>query len=174
MNKVILKNVQLSYPALFEPDAFGDAEPRYKATLIFTDRTNVSDLEEAVEAAIQDKWGSDRPHPSRLKTPIKDGNTKIDSKTNQPRAEFADKQFMTAKSKHRPIVVGPNPSIQIEDPMQVYPGAEANVVVQIATYDNSFGTGLTCYLGSVQLTGKGETFLSGGDATPESEFADLS
>ena len=97
MSRVVVTGGRLSYPALREPEAFGDGKPKYKVTYIFEPGSQ-EELGAAIEDAVQSKWGSDRPHASRLRMPVKDGNEKIDPKTNKVRPEFKDKYYFTATS----------------------------------------------------------------------------
>lgn len=171
MSRVVIKNVRLSYPALREPEAFGEQKPKYKTTALFAPGSQ-KELGEAIEAAIHAKWGEDRPHASRLRMPVKDGNDKIDPKTNKVRPEFKDQYYLTASSYNKPVVVGPNVEL-LEDDSMIFPGQVANVSVTIGTYDNEFGCGVSLYLGNVQIVGGGESFV-GGATSPEDEFSPAS
>ena len=56
--KVVIEDVRLSFPDLFEPKSFGEGKPAYSAKFIVEPKSsNVKKLEDAIAAVAKEKWG---------------------------------------------------------------------------------------------------------------------
>jgi hypothetical protein len=81
-----LKNVRISYPALFKPRKYKadkDKEPKYSVECILHPKKNADDidaLEEAIEDLITEAFGGKKP--KNMRVIIKDGNDKTDDDDN--------------------------------------------------------------------------------------------
>lgn len=54
-----LRNVRVAFPAIFQPQAFGDNKPAYGAKLIVDPSSpNVAAIREAIASAAKEKWGA--------------------------------------------------------------------------------------------------------------------
>ena len=57
--KVITPEALLSYPALFEPKATPSGELKYGCALVFQKGADLSALENAALAALEERWGAE-------------------------------------------------------------------------------------------------------------------
>lgn len=172
--KVLLTNVRLSYPALFEPRGFEGQEPKYSASLIIpkNDTESLKVIKEAIENAKQrgleeGKWKGNKL-PANLKTPVRDGD-----KEREDDEVYEGAYFINANSKHAPAVVGKEKdratgkAITLGDD-DVYAGCYVNVTINFYPYSAAGNNGIAAGLGNVQKEAEGERL--GGRSSAESDF----
>ncbi len=172
--KVLLTNVRLSYPALFEPRGFEGQEPKYSASIIIPkdDKENLKVIKQAIENA--KKVGLERGTwkgnklPTNLKSPVRDGDT------DRPDDDvYEGAYFINANSKFAPAVVGKEKdratgkaiTLGEED---VYAGCYVNVTINFYGYSAAGNNGIAAGLGNVQKEADGENL--GGRSSAESDF----
>ena len=164
--RIMLKNVRLSFPALFEPQVDDKGVPKYQATFLIPkdDKANLGRLEQAVKEAAQ--AGKDKKFEGKIPTkfrndPIRDGE-------ERDRAEFQDCMFIAARNKVQPQVVDSqvNPII---DQSEVYAGCYVNATVTAFAYNFEGVKGISWSLGNVQKVKDGEPF-GASNIRAESEF----
>lgn len=172
--KVLLTNVRLSYPALFEPKGFEGQEAKYSASLIIPkdDKESLKVIKEAIENAKKNGlergiWKGNKI-PPKFKTPVRDGD---DERPDDDVYEGA--YFINANSKHAPAVVGKEKDRSTgkaitlgED--DVYAGCYVNVTVNFYGYSAAGNNGIAAGLGNVQKEADGEHL--GGRSSAESDF----
>jgi len=172
--KVMLANVRLSYPALFEPRGFEGQEPKYSASLIIpkSDTESLKVIKQAIENAKEE--GKERgiwkggKIPANLRLPVRDGDEE------RPDDEaYADSYFINANSKYAPVVVGKlkdkatGKAITLGED-DVYPGCYVNVTINFYGYSAAGNNGIAAGLGNVQKEADGENL--GGRSSAESDF----
>lgn len=172
--KVLLTNVRLSYPALFEPRGFEGQEPKYSASLIIpkNDRKSLEIIKEAIEnakkVALERGVFKGNKIPANLKTPVRDGDTE------RPDDEvYEGAYFINANSKHAPAVVGKEKDISSGKAISlgeddVYAGCYINVTINFYGYSQAGNNGIAAGLGNVQKEGEGERL--GGRSSAENDF----
>lgn len=174
--RVVLKNVRLSYPHLFEPRAAVEgADPKYSTAILVPKDNEMAQtaINEAVKAAIVDgiasKWGGKKP--SGLKLPLRDGDELDEFGTfERSGSEYRDCKYFSASSKTKPGVVAGrdrDPAL----PEDVWPGEYAVVSITFFAYSAAGNRGVSAALNNVWVLGKGER-LDGGMAA-EDEFASV-
>lgn len=168
--RVMLRNVRLAFPSLFEPSAYGEGDPSYQATLIME-----PDAAKAVEAAMaavaKEKWGAKgdaqlKALRSSGKVCLRDGDEKPDYDG------FAGMMFVAARSKTRPTVVDNmrNPLTQSDG--RIYAGCYVNASIEIWAQDNAYGKRVNATLRGVQFVRDGEAF-GGGRPAAADEFDEI-
>lgn len=177
MSRIVLKNVRLSFPDLFQPRAFkgadGDASaPKYKATFLLPkDHPQIQEVEAAIKSVAADKWGAKagailagiRGNPNRCCW--QDGDTKeYDG--------YAGHMALSANNKARPKIIDRDRSDLTERDGRPYAGCYVNAIVSFFTYDNP-GKGISASLAGVQFLRDGDAF-SGGRPASADDFDDLS
>ena len=166
MSRVTTPEFTASFPQLFEASGFEGQDPKFSVTMLFDKAEDLSALKAACDAAVEKKWGSDRP--ANIQMPMKDGDGKLD-KDGKQRPEYAGRKFAIAKAKmsDQPKVVDTelNP---ILDKTQVYGGCKMRAAVSAYAWEFAGKKGVSLYLGNVQLTGPGEAF--GTTSSVESDF----
>lgn len=172
--KVLLTNVRLSYPALFEPKGFEGQEPKYSASLIIPkdDKESLQAVKTAIENAkgkgVENGVWKGNKVPSNLKTPVRDGDTE-----REDDEVYENAYFINANSKYAPAVVGKEKdratgkaiSLGEDD---VYAGCYVNVTVNFYGYSAAGNNGIAAGLGNVQKEADGEHL--GGRSSAESDF----
>lgn len=172
--KVLLTNVRLSYPNLFEPKGFEGQEPKYSASLIIPkdDKESLKVIKQAIENAktkgLDDGVWKGNKLPANLKTPVRDGDEER-SKDDV----YANAYFINANSKYAPAVVGKTKdratgkAIELGED-DVYAGCYVNVTVNFYGYSAAGNNGIAAGLGNVQKEADGEYL--GGRSSAESDF----
>lgn len=180
--KIMLKGITMSFPALAEPEAFGDGEPAYQAKFAIAPGSEHQKLlDAAIEAEAAEAWKDKAA--SVLKMLEEDGKVAFvkkvyrSKKTGEPYQGFENAHYLSARnSKTRPSVFnqyGEELTSKDEIERLAYSGAKVNASVEIWAMDNKWGRRVNCSLRGIMLTGEGENF--GGGARPASadEFAGL-
>lgn len=172
IGRIQLKNVRLSFPALWTPEAYqpGD-EPKFKATfLVPKDDPQVALIEAKILAVLKEKY------PQKAESIIKttrnnpnkfcwqDGDTKTYD-------GYEGMMALSAKATTRPTVVGPDKAPLAASDGKPYAGCYVNASVDLFTYDNK-GVGVSASLRGVQFLRDGDAFTGGGAADPD-EFEEV-
>lgn len=155
---------RFSYPSVFTraKSLEEGKEGKYEVTLLIPKKTDISELESAINAvgkeAFGEKWkGIDRQtHPT-----IRDGDEKDDP-------IYHGHWVLRAKSNKRPGVIGPDRQ-PIEDKDEIYGGAWGRISVTPGSYKQLGNWGVTLYLGNVQKVRDDEPF-GGSGVKAEDEF----
>lgn len=167
--KIMLKNVRLSYEHLFHADRVaGDdsSTPKYSASWIIPkDSTQVKAVKEALAKALDAKFPGKRkpgaPWPSSMHCPLKDGDEMADE-----HPEYEGAYVLRTSSKSRPVVLGRRKEAITEEDGVIYSGCICNVSLAAAGFDAQVKRGVTCYLNGVQFVRDGER-LAGHDAAAD-------
>ena len=178
----MLKNIVMAFPALAEPQSFGESEPAYGAKFpIALNGEHQKAIEAAMLAEAKEQW-KDKAD-SVLEMLIDDGKVAFvkkvyrSKKTGEPYAGFEGTHYLSARNaKNQPSVYnqyGEELSSKSDIERQAFSGAIVNASIEIWAQDNKWGRRLNCSLRGVMLTGEGQNF--GGGSTPASadEFAGL-
>lgn len=180
--RIMLKNVVLAFPALAEPQSFGEGEPAFGAK--FPIKPN-SEQQKAIEAAIlaeaTEVW-KDKAD-SVLKMLEEDGKVAFtkkvyrSKKTGEAYQGFDGAHYLsTRNAKTQPTVFnqyGEELSGKGEIEAKAFSGAVVNASVEIWAQDNKWGRRINCSLRGVMLTGEGENFGGGSPPASADEFAGL-
>lgn len=178
--RIMLKNVVLAFPALAEPQSFGEGEPAYGAK--FPIKPN-SEQQKAIEAAVlaeaTEAW-KDKAD-SVLKMLEEDGKVAFtkkiyrSKKTGEAYQGFDGAHYLSARNaKTQPTVFnqyGEELSGKGEIEAKAFSGAVVNASVEIWAQDNKWGRRINCSLRGVMLTGEGENFGGGSAPASADEFA---
>lgn len=164
---MILKNVRVAYPHLFEPYAYQNGpNKKYEITLMIpkSDTKTMEDIKKGLAAAKAKKWPASAVKD--IQSPVKDGD-------EMSTDAFKDHWIIRAKATPRdggagrPGVVLPN--LQPAGPDDIVSGDFCNVDINPYAYDQSGNKGLSFGLNNVQLAMKGDR-IGSGKARPESVF----
>ena len=168
---VILTNVLLCFPYLWEPNTYNPADPKFGAVFNMgqvPDPATMQALKNALAIAAKEKFGdkmNNQAFVADLKKPFKDGGSFL---KNKQLAGFQIGDFcVTATSKQQPNVV--DQRVQpIIDKKLVYAGCIVNAQVIAFAYDNK-SKGVGFGLQNVQLVRQG-TPLGGVAQRPDEVF----
>ena len=165
---VVTPEFKMSYPNLFTPrmnDLNGKEE--YSVVALFPKGADLSALKKAAEAAVIEKWGTDKTKwPKPLKTPFRD-QAEREKDGALPPGHEAGAIFMNLKSKQKPQVVDQNVQ-PILDTAEVYAGCIAKASVNAYAYDQKGNRGVAFGLGNIQKVRDGDPL--GGRTRAQDDF----
>lgn len=171
--KVMLKNVRVAFPHLFTPQVGPDGgEAKYNSTFIIEDEENVNRLNEAIDAAAEDKWGKKSAEileslRSKGRICLRDGSDKAEY------SGFDGNHYTNASNKVAPAVFDKDKSKLSERDGKPYAGCYVDASVYVWAQDNQYGKRINASLRGVKFARDGEPFAGGGAATEDDfEFED--
>lgn len=169
IGRIMLKDVRLSFPALFKPEAYqpGDAE-KYKATLLVPkDSKQAKEIDAKILAVLKDKFGTKAD--SVLKT-IRGNANKFawQDGDNKEYDGYAGMMALSAKSDARPTVLDQDKSPLTAADGKPYAGCYVNASIDLFAYTTG-GNGLSASLRGVQFVRDGDSF-SGARPADSDEF----
>ena len=178
--RIMLKNIPMAFPALAEPQSFGEGEPAYGAKFpIKPDSQHQKLIEEAMLAEATEAWKD--KGKSVLDMLTEDGKVAFvrkvyrSKKTGEPYQGFEGQHYLSARNaKNQPTVFdeyGEPVEGKANIERQAFSGAVVNASVEIWAQDNKWGRRINCSLRGVMLTGEGENFGGGSAPASSDEFA---
>lgn len=171
--KIKLNNVRLAFPALFEAKSVnaGDKPAYSGAFIIPKNHPRIADLEKAIAATADEKWGA--KGPAMLKTLKAGDKTALhDGDSKSQYAGFEGNYFVSARNPVRPTCVDADKTPLVEADGRLYGGAFVNVVLELWGQDNAYGKRINATLLGVQFYRDGEAFSGGGSASQD-DFDDV-
>jgi hypothetical protein len=164
--KLITPTFRVSFPAVFTPrkanEQDANAVAKYSVQMIFDKTTDLTELKNAVRAAVVEKWGADKAKwPKKLTMPFRDGSEK-DYDGYGP-----DVIFISASSKMKPGLVDENIQPIIE-PSEFYGGCYARATVNAFAWEFMGKAGVSFGLRNIQKVKDGDPF--GGGSKAENDF----
>lgn len=153
---ILIKNVVISYPHLFEPYGQGDGAKKYSAKFLLAKSTHKADivaLNEFLAKTAMAKWKTKLPATNLA---LKNGEL---SGKEQEEAFF----ILSASESRRPSVIDADKSpIYPEDADEkMYPGTIVNVLIRFWEQDNQYGRKINANLLAVQRVKDGERLAAG-------------
>ena len=152
MSKIILKNVRLSFPALFTKEMFEGKEGKFAATLLIDKKDTAikKELDTAISALVVE---------SKLKIPkdnycLKDGD-EIDFDG------YKDCWSLKASNAKRPTVIDRDKTPLTADDNKIYAGCYVNAIIDFWIQNNSYGKRVNANLYGIQFLKDGEPFGQG-------------
>lgn len=170
MAKVILRDVRLSFPDLFEAVQYNGQGPyQYRASLLVDPKSKAKqELDAAIKEVAVAKWGAKadailKQANATQKICFIDGDTKAYN-------GYAGNWALTAtraQDAGKPVVVdrGKRP-VEASDGL-FYGGCYVNATVEIWAQDNSFGKTVRATLVNIQFVRDGESFGGAAPATDD-------
>ena len=179
MAKVLLKNVRLSFPDLFQagtPPAGSTGTPKFGGQFIFAPSSEAykTAAQEVLKVATE-KFGKNAPAiladlPSDKKC-MRKGDSNRD-KAGEIRNGYEGNFYITARNKIRPLVIDRNKSPLTEADGKPYGGCYVNVTVDIYAHDKpGLGKRIDATLLAVQFVSDGDSF--GGSKGTTDDFESL-
>jgi len=162
MAKIILKNVRLSFPSLWETETYNGTDTgKYAASfLVEKDSAQGKALAKAVKDVAEEKFG--KPVPKGVKYALKDGDeVEYDG--------YAGNWAIKANTKKRPVTIDLKKTPVTENDNVLYAGCYVNASIEVYAMDNQYGKRVGCQLNGVQFAKDGESFGAGGSAMDDFE-----
>lgn len=158
--KLHLKNVRLSFPALFQAkSAQAGGEPKFSAAfLIDKSDEQLNVISAAIKDCIKEKFG-DQP-PKGIKSCLRDGDEKeFDG--------YEGHMYVSASSARRPLVIDRDRTPLGAEDGRPYAGCYVNAIVRLWAQDNKYGRRINAELSGVQFLKDGDPFGSSAPARPD-------
>ena len=167
MDKIMIENVRLSFPALFHKATYNGKESKFEATFLIPkkDVKTKKKLDRAIKQIIKESTVNSVP---KDRICIRDGDS---SEFEQYRG-YPGNWSLKASSKKRPLVIGRMKDILTEEDEIVYAGCYVNGIVDFWVQDNQFGKRVNANLFGVQFVEDGDHLAAGGENVMD-EFNEL-
>lgn len=167
MENVMLKNVRLSFPSLWQTEKFGDEDTgKYACTFILDKEVHAKEIA-GIKKLIDDGLKTElkvKSLPSD-KICLKDGD-------DSGRSEYEGAYVLKASTKKRPTVIDRDKTPLLEEDGKPYSGCYVNGIINLWAQNNSYGKRINAGLLGVQFYKDGEAFSSG-PIDVSDEFDDL-
>lgn len=167
---ITLKNVRLSFPALFEPKLMpGAKKAKYSACFILDkkrDAAQIKMIREGLATIAKESFKGKIPPDICLRPG--DDPKKVDLDGYGPEV-----MFVSASSEKKIPVVDRNKTPLGPEDEKPYAGCYVNVVVRLWAQDNEFGKRINGQLRAVQFAKDGDPFGDKG-VDPDEAFEDIS
>lgn len=178
MTVVTLRNVRLSFPAVFKPQAYGDGNPAYGAKLIVEPNSaNVEAIRKVIREAAKTQWGDKADAIVKQLTADKKSawsEGPYRNKDGDVYDGFEGNYFLSTRSeKLRPTALDRNKQPVTEADNVIYGGCYVDASVDIYMQDSpKWGRRINAVLRGVRFVRDGDAF-GGSSAASADEFEDL-
>lgn len=169
LGHLLLNNVRLAFPNLFEPSTVGgEGKPRYSAMLIIpNDHPQLQEIKDSQAAVAKDKWRDKAPAivkglEKQDKMALHDGDTK--SKYDGFEGNFFISAASPGDKRSPPVVDRDGRTALGPKSGRPYSGCYVNVIVDLWAQDNQYGQRVNATLGAVQFFADGDSFGAGRQA----------
>lgn len=171
--KIVLKNVRLAFPQLFEAKQVnGEGKPSFSASLLIDPSDmQLKDLEAKALEVAKGKWGA-KAEAVIKQAKGQDKWVTHDGDLKSGMAGYEGMIYVNARNPVRPLVIDRNKAPLTEQDGKPYGGCYVNVSVELWAQDNQYGKRVNASLGGVQFVRDGDRF-AGGSSADESDFDEL-
>lgn len=177
-----LTNLVMAFPAIAEPQSYGDGEPAYGAKFPIEPGSDAEKkIEAAMRAVAEEEWKD--KGDAVLKMLVDDGKVAFtkkvyrSKKTGEAYQGFEGTHYLSARNAKTAPTVVDQFGQEVDDKKAIermaFSGAVVHASVEIWAQDNKWGRRINCTLRGIMLTGKGENFGGGSAPASANEFADL-
>lgn len=147
---IIIKNVRVSFPHLFEFPEFKDGPGKCGARLLLPDdHAAIAPLRKGIHALLDAKFDGRLP---------KDKLCLRETEGDRPEYDGVQVLFTNCKPNKKPIVIGADGSsvIASEADSAIYPGCRVNAKVRLWPQNNGYGKRVNAELIAIQFAGDDE------------------
>jgi hypothetical protein len=156
MTEIVLTQVRVSHPHLFEPFAYqGQGRAKYSAKFLIakSEAPLIKKIADAIKAMSAETF-KDKRVPPADKLCFRDGDT-------TGRAEDEGYWVLSASDDARPVVVDQKRSPLTKEDEVIYPGCVVNARIRLWAQDNQYGKRINANLLGVQFVKDGERLGNG-------------
>lgn len=168
IGQVVLKDVRLSFPHLWEPTkSVEDGAEKYRAAFLMDPGTqkgakNIANLEAAIEEVKEAMW-KDKASKIKFKEDrmaLRDGDSQVSQETGEVYQGYEGMMVISSANKKHPQVVDVDKSVLTPKDDKPYAGCFVNAVVNIYAIkdQDKGGNGIFATLEAVQFVRNGDPF----------------
>lgn len=155
--KVITPEFTLSFPRLDVPDhIMGSKDKFFSMQMLFDKKMPTEWIQNILKSLYTKKWGEAK-RPSTFKNPWRDGDIKADESEAEV---YRGKFLMTAKAGEKDKILLIDGTKAELKPDTFYAGCVCRASLEIRTFDNQFGKGISCWVRGIQFMRDGEPLAS--------------
>lgn len=181
--QVLIKNVRLSFPRLFEAEpSVPGGTPKFSAAFLIdpnsdTGKRNLSQIVSAIKEVCDEEWGKEEMYKTMKegRVALTRGDDHVHQQTGEPYDGYPGMMVVKASSpqKRRPATVDRRRRPVTDEDQVFYGGCYVNAAITIYTVkgQEKGGNGVFASLEAVQFYADGEPF-GAGPVDPESVFDD--
>jgi len=178
MTLVVLKDVRLAFPAIWEPESVNGSAEKFGGRFILPPKhPGVKLIRDTIKAVAKAKWG---PKADGILRSIDGDKMKICwqesdymSQDGEVHDGFEGMYHLSTKSEVQPTIVDKDRTPLSKRDGRPYGGCYVVARVDIYAQDNIHGKAIRAQLQGLQYLRKGDSFGGGTKANPE-DFEDLS
>jgi hypothetical protein len=172
--RVLLKNVRLSYPALFKARPFGkgkEGEPKFQAAFLMDkddklQQKNIAKVEDAIDFVKGEKWPKGAPKFAVAKICLRDSED-----MEEASAGYDNVMYVSSSNAKKPRVLDADGlDVKEGEDGAPYAGCYVDAIVRIWAQDNEYGKRINASLEGVKFRDDGDAF--GAAPVDDSDFED--
>lgn len=162
---VMLKDVRLSFPVLFEAKAFetGGKKEFSASFLMGKDHPVAAEIKKVFANMAVEKWGE--KGAQLLAALFRDDRLCLHDGDRKDYDGYAGNYFVRANNGVRPLLLDRARNPLTEADGKLYSGCYVNATISLWTQDNKWGKRINANLRGVQFNRDGEAFTGGGTAS---------
>ncbi len=161
MKKVITPKFRVSFPYVFKQNTYNADNPKYTLTMLFPKKSDLSEIEAIILAAIEARWPDVAKRPKNIANPLRDGDVERDGTPGYEGCIFA-----SCSSQEKPQIIDFEKK-ELFDDTEFYAGCYARASIVAYTYDIKGNRGVALGLQNVQKLADGEKFSGRAKAADE-------
>ena len=159
----MLKNVRMSYPVIYKPEAFKKNAPKYSAVFLLEPDSDqhkavMEEIKRVAKEAFEGKAVAvlKKQNASDRKL-VREGNDKVND-DDVITDGYEDMVYIKGANKSKVKLVNRDRSALTEEDGVLYGGCYVNAQLDIWAHDNDYGKFINCKLLAIQFWGEGEPF----------------
>lgn len=166
---IMLKNVRLSFPVLFEAESFEEGgKKEFSASFLMAkDHPSVAEVKALIVKVATAKWGEKAA--AMLQALFRDDRICMHDGERKDYDGYAGNYFIRANNNVRPLIIDGARNPLTEADGKLYSGCYVNASISLWSQDNKWGKRINANLLGVQFLRDGEAF-SGGSSVSVNEF----
>ncbi len=161
--RVLLKNVRLSYPALWKPKVFGgkgdQGEPKFQANFLMDKddklgAKNIAKMEDAIDHVKAEKWPKGAPKLAAAKICLRDSEDMEEMADGYENCMYVS----TSNGKKPRVLDADGLDVKEGEDGAPYAGCYVDAIVRVWAQDNEYGKRINCSLEGVKFRDDGDAF----------------
>lgn len=164
MSKILLKNVRLSFPSIFERNIFNGTVGKYTATFLIEKSKQ--------EKLIAELYSTINAVKAKANVKVASSNYALKDGLDSDYSDYHKSMSLKASSDKRPTVINRDKSPITKDDEIIYPGCVVNAVIDFWCQNNSWGKRVNANLYGIQFVADAERF-GVDDFDASDDFLDL-